>query len=1220
MGKPKGKGLKLASNETGLDIVTETLPAPRTKSPLKAADGHNVDGWADEDIRTYNELLTEREKLEKEKNELEQKSSRHQTQRALLDENATALDRLFKSQIGGDFKFTGSGKCCLDFDAICGAGAGKDDFPCKHELCRRSKTKGVSWMEMDTIKYYHARILSEKSQRMQSALRKQRDVELVRVKKDDDEEAALRARRNAILDKATRINQSPAVPTKADKGSKMDTSALDMLPVASKDFLLDPKNSAILEAAKENEHIVRRIRGRLDKIRHDVNAGRVSPADARVKLDQANSEMAEAERKNNEFRQMILDAEPALSQLHQPIVSASNTNPQTPASLTTVLQNTLASTNADAFSQALSVMKGFFSASDPQDVQTAITDLRSVLELNGPMSPVLQKSFRALEDMLAKPNAKGFTVDVTTSDGTKRTCSNVVEVMLNLRLKMHGSDPSAALDPELNLDDDTVKANLECIKVEDAAKKDMLKISDRMAEDSVENVTTALKKIKAKAILKSPIPPLSDIVLDDVIADIFFRRSIKVLTVEAAAGATLAQLSGKLTSLIISTARNKPEKYLSTLESAKDCIDKAGNSPQVLLDALSKVDTSMPKFVAAHEEKLRKSAVATAKAALATHGTAFLPGSSSSKPMIETKYLLEGSLMDSKEFRSFANFLTTAAANNDNNLRAKVFEYYHRNLEEGVWDVLRTLLIQQTEDKFTWADFDAQKRHCIENLQLVAAIPEPKIFEAVTHLQSLGICPGRAAILVAQRMALQIRENFEVAKEKTLELKIRFADPELGNSSDWIRSFNFIAQTMTDLFGMLVYTLVGEDPIDTPILAADLLGFICSFVLGSMDAAKGEANLRYLEKFVLEKLMDLDSRKEGYKKVQDCFHRFGLMCQDSLRFRCPPDHTCQTRFRTYAKEKIGSLLPAPLKVKKDKTSPASQNSSGLSREEHFSYLITAYWDVAQTLTPHLKCLEAGLEHCSCTKADRGFGEEILTLKLDIDVGFAELGAYILEERTPPKELWDTLDKNAALLHERPATWPGNQKRLEELRKKLGTSLFSEPSTPHTSTPIVPQSLPHHSKAAATASTIRQPISLKQVPVSVPDIQNNMSSNNSEKGKLEKPATTADSEGVPSSATTDDPFPMTAREKVIRDQLLKFSESVDKFHVTKEEGAPVQVDTSLLDGVAWRMEEMLVEHVKMAYLIAKAQGYNGLKAWIESYYKDTMPEPLGEDDEDDEDDS
>ena len=1254
MGKPKGKGPRAADGEIRHDISIEAIPASRPKSPLKAADGHNVDGWADEDIRTYNELLIEREKLEKEKNELEQKSSRHQTQRALLDENATALDSLFKSQLGGDFKFTGSGKCCLDFDVTCG----KDDFPCKHEICTRAKSKGVSWMEIDTIKYYHARILSEKTQRMQSALRKQRDVELVRVKKDDEEEAALRARKNAILDKATRSTQAPIAKPKADKANKLDTATLDMLPLASKDFLLDPKNSAILEAAKGNEHIVRRIRGRLDKIRHDVNAGRVSPADARVRLDQANSEMAEAERKNNEFRQMILDAEPTLSQLPQPAAPSSGTNTTTSANLTTALQNTLASTNADAFSQALTIMKGFFSASDPHDVQTAITDLRSVLELNGPMSPVLQKSFRALENMLAKPNAKGFTVDVTTSDGKTRTCSNVVEIMMNLRMKMRGSDsPSDAVDPNLNLDEDTVKANLECIKVEDAAKKDMTKIADRMAEDTVENISAVLKKLKAKAILKSPIPPLSDIVLDDVITDLLLRRSIKALVVEAAAGASLAQLSGKLTSLIITTARNKPEKYLAILRSAKDCIDKTSEKrPQVLLEAMSKVEASMSKFVAAHEEKLKKSSAA----AVPTFSTPLpvpVPASNSPKPMIETRYLLEGTLFDPVEYQGLVNFLNTPSSTDATKLRSRVYEYYHRNLEEGVWDLLRAVLINETSNHFFWADFEQQKSFCIENLQLLAAAPEMKLTDTVAYLQELGVCPGRAAILIGQRMALQIRENYEVTKERIIDLKTLFKDSESGDNKDWIRSFNFIARTMTDTFGMLTLTLVGEDPIDVPIMAADILGFMCTFVLGSMDDSRAATNRQWIEWFVLHVLLGIDRRDENYKKLEDVFFQFDLMCQDSSRFRCSPEHNCQAKFRTFAKEKLSSLFPAPLTMKKEELRPEDdpsslsfQTSSGLPRESHLQLLVATYWDVAKCLMPHLQCIATNNKKCGCSQLDKEFGDEIQVLKNSIDLGFVQISTFIVEGKTPPKAIWDTLERSALLLHERPATWPGNQKRLKELREQVGTLRFQELFAPELEILGPPPSLPAPTEPDTATNARSRSISLKQVPVSNPSIQNSMSSNASEKGNLEKGAAEASSskktamteekldtssmatEKIDASATAiekdphitdnrsaspaaslstsedENPFPMTARELEIRDQLLKFTDSVDSMH-SVQDGETLQVAKSALDGVAWQIEDMLIGHVEMVYLIAKAQGYGGLKAWIEYYYKNTMPVPL-----------
>ncbi|OCT53568.1 hypothetical protein CLCR_09450 [Cladophialophora carrionii] len=1245
MGKPKGKGPRLPSNENLHDMTTEALSAPRPGSPLRAADGHNVDGWADEDIKTYNELLTERAKLEKEKNELEHKSSRHQTQRALLDENATALDSLFSAHLGGDFKFTGWGKCCLDFDETCGEAAGKNDFPCKHELCTRAKTKGVSWMEMDTIKYYHARIVSEKSHRMQSALRKQRDVELLRVKKDDEEEAALRARRNAILDKATRSNQIPTQPSKADKGSTSEMPALDILPMASKEFLLDPKNSAIFEAAKDNEHIVRRIRGRLDKIRHDVNAGRVSPADARVKLDQANSEMAEAERKNNEFRQMILDAEPALSQLHHPTAPASGTSTTVPANLTTVLENTLASSNPGSFSQALSVMKGFFSASDPQDVQTAITDLRSVLELNGPMSPVLKKSFNALEDMLSKPNATGFTVDVTTSDGKTTTCNNVVEVMMNLRLKMQGSDkPSTAADPDLNLDEDTIKANLECIKVEDAAKKEMIKIAERMADDTVENVTTALKKIKAKATLKSPIPPLSDIVLDDVITDILFRRSLKALVVEAGAGTSSAQqLSAKLTTLIVTAARNKPDKFLPTLNVVKAYMSMMKKDPpQVFLEALSKVNDSMPKFVAAHEEKLKKGAAAP-KPASPTPAAALAFHSQRPDHAVATRFLVEGKLVAPLDLQGLFNFLRTSSANDPKKLRARISEYYHRNLEEGIWDVLRVVLTHQTSNKFFWMDFDKEKMFYTEYLRLTIVAPHLKLPDALLHFQELGLCPGRAAILQAQRITLRYRENFDLGFQMMLDLKT-FVGVGAGNNEDWVRTFGFVAESVADLFGLLNSSLLCHASIEISLMAVDILGFICTFVLGSMTGSQAKANLRYLEKFIFHTLLtDMDSRAPKYQRIQGALSRFYLMCEDASACRCLPDHTCQARLSSFAKEKLGSLVPAPLKVHKpekerledDPSSPLFQTSSGLPRDAHLKLMIGAYWDMAQALTPHLKCI-ASKKKCSCGEADQEFGEELQVLKNSLDVDIAELTAIQANGKTASETLWGNLERSALLLQERPLTWPGNQKRLKELRSRAGNSRFAELLPPEVNGPRPQPAAPEPTPTNTTAAS--RHINLKKVPVNVPSIQNNVSSTTSEKGNLEKDAAEvspnqnagvfripegengerqADAAAPRSNSEDEDnvdsePWPMSDRELELRKQLLAFTDCVDKMHSIANLQQPgLKFNQHVLDGVAWQIEDTLIGHVQLALLIAKAQEYHGLKAWIEYYYKNTMPTPLDE---------
>lgn len=905
MGKTKGKSLKPGAFDIQHDLFSDLIAAAGNGSPLKAADGHNVDGWADEDIRTYNELLNERAKLEREKTELEQKSSRHQTQRALLDEHATALDSLFKPQLSGDFKFTGHRTCCLDADTDnkCVGEAPGRGFQCKHEVCKRAKTKGVSWMEMDTIKYYHARIMAEKSQRMQKALRKQRDVELVRVKKDDEEEFALRSRKSTTLDKAARPSINGSQPGKSDKGSPLDQSSLHLL--ASKDFLLDPRNSAILEAAKENEHIVRRIRARLDKIRHDVNAGRVSPADARVKLDQANSEMAEAERKNNEFRQMILDAEPTLPHIQQ--------QPPNSASLSNVLSKTLASSNADAFSQALTVMKGFFSASDPHDVQTAITDLRSVLELNGPMSPVLQKSFQALEEMLAKPNAKGFTVDVTTADGKTRTCNNVVEVMMNLRLKMEGKDPHSMIsDTDLNMDRATIQANQECNKVEELARKEMAKMIEKMENEPDEKVMKALTIIKTRAVLKSPIPPLTDIVIDGSISILILERSLNALILEARKGASLVELSGKLTKIVIEGAQKKPEKYLDALKLVNETVLQLSKAPQTLLDACSKVETQMSKFVAAHEEKKKKAATQTASLNRASsHCSPSQDAASRGKE--------RGNLTTEEILMNLPRLFGPGGKLSDPGLfRESMSLHYRMFLEVGPWEMFRVFATKHVEPRFAFEPWDWE----MEFYQANMGIPFPttqQCLDVIVDYQSRGICPGQTALVIAQRLTHQIRTDFEGAKSNLKILKSILTHHEWGSSRDWFHTFNFIGQAIIDLFFILAAEIATWNKQDASIMAMDVVGMACTFSLGASSQVQGYRNLKVIDSFMASVLVNTDkvNNAKNLDRLGDVMGRFYHMCDDT-RHLCNFQHACRAQVQLENKEKFVATFPMPPEVEESR--------------------------------------------------------------------------------------------------------------------------------------------------------------------------------------------------------------------------------------------------------------------------------------------------------------
>jgi hypothetical protein len=95
--------------------------------------------------------------------------------------------------------FNSTNGCCFDAPSKnkCAEGIGADSVLCKHELCSRAKTSGISFTELDTIKWYDTRIRLAKTQRMETALVKQREVELARIRQSEDEDRAVRARKQA---------------------------------------------------------------------------------------------------------------------------------------------------------------------------------------------------------------------------------------------------------------------------------------------------------------------------------------------------------------------------------------------------------------------------------------------------------------------------------------------------------------------------------------------------------------------------------------------------------------------------------------------------------------------------------------------------------------------------------------------------------------------------------------------------------------------------------------------------------------------------------------------------------------------------------------------------------------------------------------------------------------------------------------------------------------
>ena len=593
MGKGKAKKAKSSPRPEPSNSFPPqpTCTCGHDHEPPRASDGHNVEGWTNEDIRIYNELLTERAKLEKEKNELEQKSARHQAERALLNEDAAALDSLFKVQLTGEYKFTGSSPCCLDFSSDPVISRNK----CHHEICSRAKSLGISWMELDTIKYYQTRITSERTLRMKNALRKQRDVELERVKKDDDDEIATRNRRSAMLEKTSAKGSEVSDKQSSNKSGTSQTVA------SKKSTAQNSKNNSMLDAVQANEAVIRGIHVKMDKIRRDFQAGKFDAARAKSKLDETSQEMTQATKQSDTFKDMILNT------------TSSQDFQYAHSNLSRALSSSLSSSSKDAFSQALNVMKGFFSASDQRDVQAAISDLRSVIDMNNPASSTQYKGLRSLDDLRALPNAKGFSISLTNCASVRKVCTNVVELFLHLRRAEDHAVLRAAAR-EVKLDKSLVNANEAAIEMErNAAILAVHKLASSSATDAApKHIFESMKAIRDKAVNESPLPPLTEYELKRSFEETLANQLGNSLWAKATSannssgGVNERELQGMLISAIIVYSERLPEKYARYIDLVARHFDTRRPSNPKLGQTLDRVLDHVKSQVSGFLDKVRR--------------------------------------------------------------------------------------------------------------------------------------------------------------------------------------------------------------------------------------------------------------------------------------------------------------------------------------------------------------------------------------------------------------------------------------------------------------------------------------------------------------------------------------------------------------------------------------------------------------------------------------
>ena len=534
-------------------------------------------------------LLDERARLEKETIALEQKLERGTTQKALLQKQGHKTGSLFAKQPNGDYKYIGKNHCCLNSSPHEGpslAATKRSEKGCHHEICGRAKETGISWTEMETIRYTELRINAEKSDRVKKALRKQLEVELIRIKKVEDEEASTRARKAASLDKADR----EALRRTCEQNALLKGGGTSV----------DYQRDAVLEAAKQNDTELTRIRDDLEKIKGQVDAGTVTSDKLRIQLDAAQAKMGEAERRNNLFRQLIVETEKVNTQCDSTSTLQSNLDDD--------LQK-LCATAENAVSQAMNILKDFFSASEPDQMEDTMNRLRSSLEARGPMPRNMRDSFKELEKVVNESKSRGMKMDFKVDCGGTISGRSMTETMLALRAKLK-DNPTGAIVGENGheLDKELIKANRECLVIEEAAEQQLIAVASKLADDTTSALEKALEKIKCDAIVKSPIPPLSDIMLDTKIQTLLDLHGCTLLLKDYDAGMSDHQLDARFTSMVVAKAEKKPEKFSAALRAIEASLNLLTDCdiPKDMADSLEKVSSSMRAWAKKHAEAKEK--------------------------------------------------------------------------------------------------------------------------------------------------------------------------------------------------------------------------------------------------------------------------------------------------------------------------------------------------------------------------------------------------------------------------------------------------------------------------------------------------------------------------------------------------------------------------------------------------------------------------------------
>jgi len=414
------------------------------------------------------------------------------------DLRVTPVDFKYDDNTAG-YKFIGRAKCALD--GLSGA--------CHHHICVQAKGDGLSYLEYDTIIHYKRRITAAKTSRMKDALRKQRDIQLLK-----DQEAGTEWREKTIK-KLGLGNFGPGSTT------------LDAVPVLQ-------ENSSPDNAVEQVGRALSALRmGALPYVKREF----ANIVQARITAGHGGSGGTLAYHWRNPARFVEFFATVQMTHMDAAIMNVRD----------------ILELNAKLPYEVEYCLRGLIGQCRELTTHVA-PDRKSVLGYT------LAEALHDVKEMIQHRTA---TQEGATTDGAETCKSGTSEVLTSDGEDPNESDCDETTDGRSGVmpKNDLYHILVKCKTVEDSYRKEMMRAASRSVADQVVP-DEMLKQIKEAGLVDSPLPLISAIRFHFDCEHAKKLAAIHRMLDMAERKKSIAQIQKTVVERILSITCNNPHQYL----------------------------------------------------------------------------------------------------------------------------------------------------------------------------------------------------------------------------------------------------------------------------------------------------------------------------------------------------------------------------------------------------------------------------------------------------------------------------------------------------------------------------------------------------------------------------------------------------------------------------------------------------------------------------------